>query len=146
MRPKYSAVRVMHTNRSADLSRFDWFLAQCKAVGVRVIPCFTDMLGGCGDPDGDYDAHTTWIQSGAYNGVFKSWVQTFVTRYKGDPGILCYETINEVDADVGVAATKAFYDAIGGAIHTIDPGALVVGPGRLPQRRVVGRHRHRRRP
>jgi hypothetical protein len=125
LRPTYSVVRVMHTNRSADLSRFDWFLTQCKARGVRVIPCFTDMLGGCGDPDGDYNAHQTWISSGAYNGAFKIFVQRFVARYRGEPGILMHELINEVDKGAGVAATRTFYDTIGGAIHAVDPEALV---------------------
>jgi Malectin domain len=125
LRPTYSAIRMLHCNRSMDFTRFDWLLSQAKAQGVRIIPVFTDYLGGCGDPDGEDAAHKTWLQSGAYNGAFKTFVTNFVTRYKGDPGILFFELINEVTEDPGLAAVKTFYDTIGGLIHSIDPGALV---------------------
>ncbi|KAH9931143.1 CEL4a mannanase [Epithele typhae] len=86
---------------STGLENFDAVIAAAKANGIRLIVALTNNWSDYGGMDvyvsqiAGSANHDLFYTNSAIQTAFKSYVQTFVTRYKDEPTILAWELANE---------------------------------------------------
>src|SRR2546430_3640687 len=91
-----------------DWSTFDQTLATARAHGQKVIATLTDQWGNCeGWPDRDAGyRNEAWYREGyrrdptapGLPATYREWVSEVVTRYRDDPTILAWPSVNEGEA------------------------------------------------
>ncbi|CAE6381678.1 unnamed protein product [Rhizoctonia solani] len=89
-------------NTGADgLGKFDTVVAAAKAAGIRLIVALTNNWSDYGGMDvyvkqilGSSN-HDLFYTDATVKAAFKSYINTWVTRYKNEPAILAWELANE---------------------------------------------------
>lgn len=78
-----------------DWSGLDHLVAVAGRYHVRLILVLDDQWGTC-EPGGPGYKTAAWYARG-YAGVYRSWVEHIVTRYRASPTILAWELMNEAE-------------------------------------------------
>ncbi|KAG8893560.1 hypothetical protein FRC00_010355, partial [Tulasnella sp. 408] len=89
------------TIQTAALQKFDQIIASAKAKGLRLIVPLTNNWSDFGGMDVyvkqilNSNNHDYFYSNSQVVNAYKNYVNTFVTRYKNEPGILAWELANE---------------------------------------------------
>ncbi|KAG8982292.1 hypothetical protein FRB90_006892 [Tulasnella sp. 427] len=89
------------TIQTAALTKFDQIVASAKSHGLRLIVPLTNNWSDYGGMDvyvkqiTGTTNHDYFYTNSAVITAYKNYVNTFVTRYKNEPGILAWELANE---------------------------------------------------
>lgn len=138
-----------------DFSGLDRVFSDAAAAGQLLDVVLSSQAGVCDDDHwhdaawyaGGYRS-TVWTDGGRNREPFDAFLEQVVTRYRSSPAVGMWEPVSEPDASActnhptygyqcqtapcttrvessDARLMRGFFDAVGGQIHTLDPGSLV---------------------
>lgn len=119
LRPR-SLVRT-YAFRGQDVTAIDAVIAAAARHQHLLNLVLTDAKGSCGDDGVEKDE--AWYGSG-FRSDYLPWVREIVTRERDEPAVGMWELVGS-PVDVRSATLRAFYDEVGGVVHTLAPRQLV---------------------